>query len=127
MQVVERDPDFITWRQGRSLPYGDGVTFWALGEMVKAQAGILDSDTAQQAEGKLHATVADLIHDPTDAAWVEEHVRVLAGLEALSGTGVERHEAVAAWRRFLEALADQHPLVLVFEDMHWADDALLDF
>ena len=49
MQAVERDPDFITWRQGRSLPYGEGVTFWALGEMVKAQAGILDTDTAEAA------------------------------------------------------------------------------
>jgi class 3 adenylate cyclase len=128
MQAVERDPDFITWRQGRSLPYGDGVTYWALGEMVKAQAGILDSDTAHEAEGKLHATVADLIHDPVEAAWVEEHVRALAGLEAVAGSGGNRHsEAAAAWRRFLEALADRHPLVLVFEDLHWADDALLDF
>jgi class 3 adenylate cyclase/tetratricopeptide (TPR) repeat protein len=128
MQAVERDPDFITWRQGRSLPYGDGVTYWALGEMVKAQAGILDSDSAHEAEGKLHATVADLIHDPAEAAWVEGHVRALAGLEAVTGRGGDRHsEAAAAWRRFLEALADRHPLVLVFEDLHWADDALLDF
>jgi class 3 adenylate cyclase/tetratricopeptide (TPR) repeat protein len=128
MQAVERDADFITWRQGRSLPYGDGVTFWALGEMVKAQAGILDSDTAQEAEEKLRATVADLIPDRGEAAWVTEHLGALAGLEALSGAGGGRHgESVAAWRRFLEALADRHPLVLVFEDMHWADDALLDF
>ena len=128
MQAVEAEPDFVTWRQGRSLPYGDGVTFWALGEMVKAQAGILDSDTAQEADGKLHATVADLIGDPAEAAWVEQHVRALAGLEAPAGSGGGSHsEAVAAWRRFLEALADQHPLVLVFEDMHWADDPMLDF
>jgi class 3 adenylate cyclase len=128
MQAVERDPDFITWRQGRSLPYGDGVAYWALGEMVKAQAGILDSDTAHEAEAKLQATVADLIPDPVEAAWVEEHVRALAGLEAVTGAGGNRHsEAAAAWRRLLEALADLHPLVLVFEDLHWADDALLDF
>ena len=128
MQAVEQDPDFITWRQGRSLPYGAGVTHWALGEMVKAQAGILDSDTADGAEAKLHATVTDLIDDPAEAAWVEEHVRALAGLDAPGGGGGDRHsEASAAWRRFLEALADQHPLVLVFEDLHWADDALLDF
>ena len=128
MQAVERDPDFITWRQGRSLPYGDGVTYWALGEMIKAQAGILDTDTADDAGGKLQAAVADLIHDPTEAAWVEEHVRALAGLEAAAAVGGNRHsEAAAAWRRFLEALADRQPLVLVFEDLHWADDALLDF
>ena len=128
MQAVERDPDFITWRQGRSLPYGDGVTYWALGEMIKAQAGILDTDAADDAGGKLQAAVADLIHDPTEAAWVEEHVRALAGLEAAAAVGGNRHsEAAAAWRRFLEALADRQPLVLVFEDLHWADDALLDF
>ena len=128
MQAVERDPDFITWRQGRSLPYGEGVTFWALGEMVKAQAGILDTDTAEAAGQKLRATVADMISDPVEAAWVEEHVRALAGLEGVTSTSGNRYsEAAAAWRRFLEALADRHPLVLVFEDLHWADDALLDF
>jgi class 3 adenylate cyclase len=128
MQAVERDPDFITWRQGRSLPYGEGVTFWALGEMVKAQARILDTDTAEVAGQKLRATVADMISDPTEASWVELHVRALAGLEGVtSASGNRSSEAAAAWRRFLEALADRHPLVLVFEDLHWADDALLDF
>jgi len=125
---VEADPEFVTWRQGRSLPYGEGVTFWALGEMIAAQAGILDSDPADEAGAKLAATVSDLIEDPGEAAWVTEHVRALAGLETGGGGGDDRRsEATAAWRRFLEALAERHPLVLVFEDMHWADDALLDF
>ena len=127
-EAVERDPDFITWRQGRSLPYGDGVTYWALGEMIKAQADILDSDTAQEAQAKLRVAVSDLLPDPAEAAWVEEHVRALAGVEADGAVeGDRQSEATAAWRRFLEALADRHPLVLVFEDLHWADDALLDF
>jgi class 3 adenylate cyclase/tetratricopeptide (TPR) repeat protein len=127
LQAVEADPDFVTWRQGRSLPYGDGVTYWALGEMVKAQADILDSDTGDQAAAKLHATVAELIGDAAEAAWVEEHVRALAGVETAHAGGDRRSEAMSAWRRFFEALADRHPLVLVFEDLHWADDALLDF
>ena len=128
LQAVERDPEFVTWRQGRSLPYGDGVTFWALGEMVKAQAGILDSDTALQAEGKLRATISDLFPDKGDAAWVEEHLRALAGLEVEAVVGDDRSgEAASAFRRFFEALAETHPLVLVFDDIHWADDALLDF
>jgi class 3 adenylate cyclase/tetratricopeptide (TPR) repeat protein len=127
-QAVDADPDFITWRQGRSLPYGDGVTYWALGEMLNAQAGILDSDTAEQAEGKLRATVADLIADRAERAWVEDHARALAGLGSQDVGSAERaSEATAAWRRFFEALADRQPLVLVFEDLHWADDALLDF
>src|SRR5690348_12310991 len=127
-EAVERDPDFITWRQGRSLPYGDGVTYWALGEMVKAQAGILDSDTAEDARGKLEATVRDLIPDAGEAAWVEEHLRALVALEQETALTDDRtSEARAAWRRFLEALAEVHPLVLVFEDLHWADEDLLDF
>ncbi|HEU0193944.1 MAG TPA: adenylate/guanylate cyclase domain-containing protein, partial [Gaiellales bacterium] len=127
-QAVDADPDFITWRQGRSLPYGEGVTYWALGEMLNAQAGILDTDTAEQAEEKLRATVADLIADPAERAWVEEHARALAGLGSQDTGSAERaSEATAAWRRFFEALADRQPLVLVFEDLHWADDALLDF
>ncbi|MDX6550903.1 MAG: hypothetical protein QOJ31_1587, partial [Gaiellales bacterium] len=77
---------------------------------------------------KLHAAIADLIHDEPEAAWVEEHLRALAGVETDAPTGRDRqNEAGSAWRRFLEALADRNPLVLVFEDLHWADDALLDF
>ena len=128
-EAVEADPDYIIWRQGRSLPYGDGVTFWALGEMIKAQAGILDSDTTSEADDKLRASVGELIADPAEARWVEGHVRALVGIESEdTGAGSDRgSEATTAWRRLLEALADRNPLVLVFEDMHWADDALLDF
>ncbi|HEX9599652.1 MAG TPA: adenylate/guanylate cyclase domain-containing protein, partial [Gaiellaceae bacterium] len=56
-QVVDREPELITWRQGRCLPYGESVTFWALGEIVKAEAGILETDTADDAEQKLHGAV----------------------------------------------------------------------
>src|SRR5207248_7319642 len=58
----------------------------------------------------------------------ESHLRPLVGLEAGTGLGGDRRgEAFAAWRRFFEALADQRPLVLVLEDLHWADEGLLDF
>jgi class 3 adenylate cyclase/tetratricopeptide (TPR) repeat protein len=128
-QALDADPDQIVyWRQGRSLPYGEGVAFWAVGEMVKAQAAILETDSADVAEGKLRDTVGDLIPDETTGRWVEKHLRVLVGL---AGEGVPsgdaRDEAFAAWRRVFEALAERRPLVLVFEDLHWADDNLLDF
>ena len=55
---VDAIPDLITWRQGRCLPYGEGVSFWALGEMAKAQAGILETDSAEVAEEKLADAVA---------------------------------------------------------------------
>jgi class 3 adenylate cyclase len=128
LQTVEAEPKLVTWRQGRCLPYGEGVALWALGEVVKAQAGILDSDPAEAAVAKLERAVADLLSKKQESAWVQAHLRPLIGLtdDALAG-GDRRAEAFAAWRRFLEALAEQGPAVLVVEDLHWADEVLLDF
>ena len=126
-RIVEDDPDLIVWRQGRSLPYGEGVAFWALGEIVKAQAGILESESAATAETKLAGAVADLVPEH-ESEWVERHLRPLVGLGGDLGTGEgSRAEAFAAWRRFFEGLADRWPVVLVFEDLQWADDGLLEF
>jgi class 3 adenylate cyclase/tetratricopeptide (TPR) repeat protein len=127
-QVVERDPNLITWRQGRSLPYGESLSYWALGEIVKAQAGIVDNDDEDVASDKLHEAIASALPDTDDAPWVEGHVRPLVGLAgADESQSQDKTEAFSAWRRFLEGLAEQRPLVLVFEDLHWADDGLLDF
>ena len=125
--VVEDDPELVSWRRGVCLPYGEGVTFWPLAEMVKAQAGILESDTAEETQEKLSREVADCIDDEDEAAWVEGHLRTLLGLAGAEEAGSDRGEEFAAWRRFLEALAEGWPLVLVFEDLHWADEGLLDF
>jgi class 3 adenylate cyclase/tetratricopeptide (TPR) repeat protein len=124
-QITEADPDLISWRQGRSLPYGERVSFWALGEIVKAHAGILESDDTATAEEKLVAMVDVLSEDEREREWLARHTRPLVGLEGAERT--EREEAFAAWRRLLEAAAELRPLVLVFEDLHWADDGLLDF
>jgi class 3 adenylate cyclase len=127
-RIVDADPELITWRQGRCLAYGDGVAFWALAEMVKAQAGIDERDSESDAAAKIRAAVDSALAGDGDARWVESHLRPLIGVETESGLGGDRRgEAFAAWRRFLEALADQRPLVLVFEDLHWADEGLLDF
>jgi class 3 adenylate cyclase/tetratricopeptide (TPR) repeat protein len=122
---ADADPDLITWRQGRSLPYGDGVTFWALGEMVKAQAGILETDSSDEAQAKLHEAVVVVGEEDRDR--VERRLKPLVGLEEDEEVSDRRDETFAAWRLWLEALAEQRPLVLVFEDLHWADDQLLDF
>jgi len=127
-RIVDADPELITWRQGRCLAYGDGVAFWALAEVVKAQAGILERDSEAEAAEKLRVAVADAIDDASDARWVESHLGPLVGLESETVLGGDRRgEAFAAWRRYLEALAERRPLVLVFEDLHWADEGLLDF
>jgi class 3 adenylate cyclase/tetratricopeptide (TPR) repeat protein len=123
-EALEADPEFITWRQGRCLPYGEGVSFWALAEMVKAQAGILESDTPEAVATKLSEAVAGLALD--DAAWVERQLGPLVGLEGAQSDHA-RDESATAWRRFLEGIADKGPAVLVFEDLHWADEGILDF
>src|SRR5215471_14712909 len=124
-QITEADPDLISWRQGRSLPYGERVSFWALGEIVKAHAGILESDDAEAAEAKLVAMVDGLSEEEREREWLVRQTRPLVGLEGAERA--EREEAFAAWRRLLEAAAEQRPLILVFEDLHWADEGLLDF
>jgi class 3 adenylate cyclase/tetratricopeptide (TPR) repeat protein len=126
--IIDEQPELIFWRQGRSLPYGEGVTFWALAEIVKAQAGILETDSAEVAVRKLGQTVEDVVADEAEADWIESQLRPLVGLEDEAHLGADRQaEAFGAWRRFFEHLAEKSPLVLVFEDLHWADDGLLDF
>jgi class 3 adenylate cyclase/tetratricopeptide (TPR) repeat protein len=125
---VEGMPELITWRQGRCLPYGDGVSYWALGEIVKAEAGILETDPDEEAERKLDRMVTDVVTDTDERGWVARHLRPLLGLALGRGSGDDgSEEAQAAWRRFLEALAERRPTVLIIEDLHWADDGLLDF
>jgi class 3 adenylate cyclase/tetratricopeptide (TPR) repeat protein len=118
---LEQQPDLVWWRQGRALPYGEGVSFWALAEMVKAQAGIEENDPLTEAEQKLRASV-DHVVDEDERVWVLEHLLPLVGGHP-RGAG----KSLPAWRRYFERLAEQRPLVMVFEDMHWADEGLLDF
>jgi tetratricopeptide (TPR) repeat protein len=119
---VHAKPELVRWKQGRCLPYGEGITFWALGEIVKAEAGILESDSPHAALEKLKESIPDGAGDPQ---WLLQRLAPLVGAE--SGAPAERQELFTAWRRFLEGLATRHTTVLVFEDLHWADDALLAF
>jgi class 3 adenylate cyclase/tetratricopeptide (TPR) repeat protein len=124
---VEDRPELVTWRQGRCLPYGDGITFWALGEIVKAQADILESDPPAEASAKLESALADLLGDPSERGWLRARLAPLLGIAGPDAAKAERTELFAAWRRFVEAIAASQPLVLVVEDLHWADQAMLGF
>src|SRR5437763_843860 len=120
---LEGDPDLVWWRQGRALPYGDGVSFWAVAEMVKAQAGIAENDPPDVCAEKLRASVEQLVVDEAERDWVTDHLLPLVGVDHGGAGG----DSAPAWRVFFESLAERRPLVMVFEDMHWADDGLLDF
>jgi class 3 adenylate cyclase/tetratricopeptide (TPR) repeat protein len=102
---------------GRCLPYGESVTYWPFAEMIKAAAGISDDDPLEEAFAKLRECCADEVADVLGLA---------AGmLEALEG---ERSPQEIAWagREVMQSLADVQPLVLFFEDIHWAEEPLLD-
>jgi class 3 adenylate cyclase/tetratricopeptide (TPR) repeat protein len=122
---VDDRPELVFWRQGRSLPYGEGITYWALGEMVKGQAGILESDSPDEVERKLTVAVGEAVEESEERDWLRASLAPLVGTG--EGTAGGSDETFTAWRRFIEGIAAQHPLVLVFEDLHWADDSLVAF
>ena len=118
-------PELVSWRQGRCLPYGEGITFWALGEIVKSHAGILENDGTEEAAAKLGLAVGELPLEERERDWVRARLAPLVGVG--EEAAAEREESFAAWRAFLEAIASQDPFVFVIEDLHWADPAMLAF
>jgi class 3 adenylate cyclase len=115
-------PDVFYWRKGRCLAYAQ-ASYSALADAVKADAKILDDDAPATAQAKLDARVVEL--GCADDASIAPALAALLAMGANDGLG--RDALYDAWRRYLEALAADSPLVLVQEDIHWADDGLLDF
>jgi class 3 adenylate cyclase/tetratricopeptide (TPR) repeat protein len=115
----------IYWHRGRCLSYGEGVTYWALADMVRMRCRISEDEPSDVALAKLAAVVGEHIPDEEERRFVEPRVAHLIGLE--EGTAFAREDLFAAWRTFFERLADAYPTLLVFEDMQWADASLLDF
>src|SRR5439155_7533108 len=112
------------WHRGRCLAYGEGVTYYALVEMIRGRAEILEGEDSASAAAKLRATVEQIISDPEERRWVEPRLAHLLGLEERAP---DRENLFAAWRLFIERMAEQDPVILMFEDMQWADASLLDF
>ena len=115
----------VYWHRGRSPAYGEGVTFWALGEMVRERAGIAEGEDPRSTRSKLSATLADYVADQDDRRWMEPRLAVLLGIE--ESVPGEREELYAAWRALFEGVAARRPVVLVFEEFHWADAGLIEF
>ncbi len=118
--LVDERPQMTIWRQGYCQPYGEDVTYGALAQIVKGHAGILDSDELDIVEAKLDA----VLPGGSDREWLRQRLRALLGLEAPEAA---REENFTAWLRFFEDMAAREPTVLVFEDLHWAQEALLAF
>ena len=123
---VDAQPELVAWRRGHCLSYGEAVGLWALGEIIKAQAGIMESDDPPEVAAKLDTAVGAVTGDASEREWLKARLGPLVGLATLVETTASRDESFVAWRRFLHLLAGQSPLVLVVEDLHWADPALLD-
>jgi predicted ATPase/class 3 adenylate cyclase len=118
-------PQLTYWHRGRCLAYGEGVTYWALADMVRMRCRIVEDEEPASALEKLRATLEEHIADPEERRFVEPRVAQLLGLAEQEGR--DKQELFAAWRLLFERLADVYPTVLAFEDMQWADASLLDF
>ncbi|MFN8233690.1 MAG: adenylate/guanylate cyclase domain-containing protein [Actinomycetota bacterium] len=118
--------------RGRCLPYGDGLTYWPLAEILKADAGISDSDPASTIEGKARAVLEPRLGDGEDAMGVAavllSSIGVMVESDPLAGVEPTAAERVIAraWQRYMESLTADAPVVALIEDIHWADPRLLD-
>jgi class 3 adenylate cyclase len=117
--------EVFRWHQGRSPAYGDGVTFWALGEMVRRRARIAETDEPLKARTKLRTAVAEYVPDPDEQRWIEPRLAGLLGLDEMPSG--DRAELFNALRTFFQRVSETGTTVLLFEDLHWADTALLEF
>jgi class 3 adenylate cyclase/tetratricopeptide (TPR) repeat protein len=113
------------WHQGRCMSYGEGVAYWALADMVRARAGILEEEDPSSAREKLSAVVAEYVVDERERRLVEPRLAHLLGLEQRNAP--DRADLFSGWRLFFERLATTSPVILAFEDLQWADSGLLDF
>jgi class 3 adenylate cyclase/tetratricopeptide (TPR) repeat protein len=111
------------WHSGRSPAYGEGITFWALGEMVRGRCGLVETDDEATTRNKVRTAIQQWITDEREQDWVEGALLSLLGVES-SGAS---EELFAAWRTFFERIATHAPVVMVFEDLHFADSGTLDF
>jgi len=115
----------VWWHDGRSPAYGEGVTFWALGEMVRSRAGLLETDDQPTTRAKVTEMLVLHVPDEAERRWIEPALFALLGVGEAPAGG--REDLFRAWRTFFERMALTGTVALLFEDLHWADAGLLDF
>jgi class 3 adenylate cyclase len=125
LKYVDGLTEDIYWHHGRCPSYGEGVTFWALGEMVRMRAGIAETDSPAASRTKLAGAVEAYVADEDERHWLQPRLSFLLGLDERPAGG--REELFSAWRLFFERISDLGTVAMVFEDLQWADPGLLDF
>ena len=116
----------VLWHQGRSPAYGEGISFWALAEMVRSRVGLLELDDPATTRAKLATALETYVPDEAERRWMGPRLEQLLGMSSDSEAG-GRDDLFAAWRTFFERVAGENTVVMVFEDLHWADAGQLDF
>ncbi len=115
----------VYWHRGRAPSYGEGVTFWALSEMIRTRAGLAEGDDPETTRSAIGTMLAQHVPDPDERAWIAPRLHALLGVgEPVTGG---HEELFAAWRTFFERLATEGTVALVVEDLQWSDDGMLDF
>ncbi|MFL5674134.1 MAG: ATP-binding protein, partial [Chloroflexota bacterium] len=123
LKYIDGLVETVYWHDGRSPAYGEGITFWALGEMVRGRCGLRETDDESTTRAKVSETVAEFVADPDERRWIEPALLTLLGVES----GIGSDQLFGAWRTFFERVAATAPVVMVFEDFHLADSGLIDF
>ena len=117
--------DLVYWHGGRSPSYGEGISYWALAEMVRGRAGIAESDDPATARERIRQMLAEFLPSEEDRRWIEPRLTGLLGIDELPSES--RDELFAAWRTLFERIAEKAPTILAFSDLQWADQGLLEF
>jgi class 3 adenylate cyclase/tetratricopeptide (TPR) repeat protein len=125
LKYVDGVVEQVWWHEGRSPSYGEGISFWALGEMVRSRAGLLESDDAATTRARIAEMLATHVPDESERRRIEPALLALLGAGDPPDGGAA--ELFSAWRTLFERLAGTGVVALLFEDLHWADAGTLDF
>ncbi len=125
LKYIDGVTEIVYWHQGRSPAYGEGISFWSLGEMVRMRVGIGEGADEATTRNRLAATLEEFVPDADERGSLTDPLLHLLGIGEAPTR--ERGQLFLAWRTFFERIAERAPVVMVFEDLQWADDGLLDF
>jgi class 3 adenylate cyclase len=123
LKYIDGLVEAVWWHDGRSPAYGEGISFWALGEMIRGRAGLEETDDEPTTRAAIAAMLREHVPHESERTWIEPALLSLLGVES----DVSSQQLFGAWRTFFERLSASGPVVLVFEDLHHADPGLLDF